>query len=135
MAVTKEKSLIKRFFLSKTYIFVAFLILGFISMAYGRAYYQNHKIKEEIRRLKAETERLESKKIEIVKMLQYVQSPAYIEEKARTEFNLSKEGENVLIVPQTENSEDIRQSSENMLKSKSLSNPKQWWNYFFNKNN
>ncbi len=100
----------------------------FLLFAYGRAYYQNYQIQKEIDRLQAESERLEAKKLKTLDMLQYVQSPDFVENKARTELNLVKPGEHMIII-QGGTTSAARQNSEPMLESES--NPVRWWHYFF----
>ncbi len=107
----------------------ALLALG---LAYGRAFYQNYHIQEEIKRLQSEAERLEAKRLETLDLLNYVKSPAYVEEKARTELNMVKEGEQMAIVnTKVGSSKTSRQTSSPVVQSSRLDNPLKWWKYFF----
>lgn len=123
----------KSFFASRWFMLVGVILLLLLSIAYGRAYYQNYQVEQEIKRLENETIRLQAKKLETLDVLKYVQSPAYVEEKARTELNLVKNGEHVAIISGSAAPSIIGQENQKMLESKNLSNPRLWWNYFFAK--
>jgi cell division protein FtsB len=128
-----QKNLFQRFFASKIFIVVSGFLFLFFAFAYVRASYQNYQIREEIKRLQNETETLKAKKFQTLELLKYAQSPAYVEEKARTELNLMRDGEHVAIIDGNDVNEHNGQVSESMLKSNSInSNPLMWWNYFFN---
>jgi cell division protein FtsB len=128
-----QKHFLRRFFASKAFIIVGAVLLVFFTVAYIRAAYQNYQIREEIRRLQSEATQLQSKKFATLELLKYAKSPAYVEEKARTELNLVKDGEQVTIIDRDDPTKASRQVADDMLKSdKSISNPRLWWNYFFN---
>ncbi len=55
---------------------------------------------------------------------------AFVEEKARTELNMVKDGEHVAIIKQ-EGEKGSRQPGGDLLESMQRSNPRKWWNYFF----
>lgn len=122
------KRTFKQLFASRWVTGLSLVIVVFLAVAYVRAYWQNYHIEQEIKRLQQEASRLESKKIETIQLLDYVKSPAYVEEKARTELNLVKDGEQMAIIKQSENSNG--QPEKNMVESSQLSNPRKWWNYF-----
>lgn len=123
----------KSFLASRGSLIIGMVVLFFLSVVFGRTYYQNFTIQEEIRRLQEETVRLKAKKIETLEALKYVQSPTYVEEKARTELNLVKNGERVTVVlggPATF-ATAIGQSGKKMINSDQTTNPQKWWKYFF----
>jgi cell division protein FtsB len=120
------------FLSSRWFMSLAVFALLALGVAYSRAFYQNYHIQEEIKRLQSEAERLESKRLETLDLLNYVKSPAYVEEKARTELNMVKEGEQMAIVnTKVGSAKTSRQSSSPVLQSSRLDNPLKWWNYFF----
>lgn len=125
--------LFKKIFASRFFLVGALLLFIVLSLAYVRAYYQNLQVRNEIDQLQAEAGRLTNKKFDLNETLQYVKSAAYVEEKARTELNLIKAGENVAVI------EGGRpfvsgQSEKRVVTSTSVSIPREWWNYFFNHN-
>lgn len=110
---------------------LAFFVLALLLVAFTRAYYQNFQIQQEIKRLQSESQKLESKRIETLDLLNYVKSPAYVEEKARTELNMVKEGEHMAIITNQSGGNRSGQVRNSMLQSDNISNPLKWWNYFF----
>lgn len=118
------------FFRSRLFLLVFGLAVFFIGFNYGRAWYQDYQIKEEIRRLEDEAERLEAKKMESLEVLKYVQSEDFAEAKARTELNLMGEGESAAIVklPVLKTS---GQEKKEVIEWNGISNPVKWWRYFW----
>ncbi len=108
------------------------MILLILGVAYLRAYYQNNQIQEEIRQMLDESARIENKNAELRALLERVKQTDYVEEKARTELGLIKAGENETIILGSRPISSSGQTETTMLKSKRLSNPHEWWNYFFN---
>ncbi len=129
--VKNEKSFLKRFFGSRWFLVTALVVAVLVAFGYARAYYQDYKIRQEIDSLQEQVKKLERKKLESMDILKYVTSDAFVEEKARTELNLKKPGENVLIVKNQAESEETTQKTpvENTL----LNNPIKWWYYFLNR--
>lgn len=120
------------FFSSRWFIAGGTVVLLVVMFAFGRAFYQNYIIQQEISRLQKEVERLQGKKLQTFEKLQYVKSPAYVEEKARTELNLRKEGEQMAIIPPTSATTSVSgQKNEPMIELERFSNPLRWWRYFF----
>lgn len=107
-------------------------MLLLVVFAFGRAFYQNYLIHQEIVRLQNEVERLQGKRLQTLELLEYVKSPAYVEEKARTELNLRKAGEQMALIPAAA-APTIRygQTTGGLVESEQLSNPARWWRYFF----
>jgi cell division protein FtsB len=124
----KSQSWVKKFFTSRYFLLVFSGILLIILVGYVRAYYQDYKIKQEIKQLEAEVKTLETKKIESLEILQYVTSEDFVEEKARTELNLRKPGENMVIINREENA--FESDSTDLESSQHLNNPTKWWYYF-----
>ncbi len=122
---------VRRFFASQMFLVVAFFIALIFALGYARAYYQDYKVRQDIKALQEEVKNLESKKIESMEILKYVISPAFVEEKARTELNMKKLDENVLIVKSQAEFETKAEtlSTDTML----LTNPIKWWYYFTHK--
>lgn len=123
----------KGFLASRWSLIIGVVVLFILIVAFIRAYYQNFRTQEEIKRLQAEASRLESKKLETLEALKYVQSPAYVEEKARTELNLVRVGEHVSVISGATSATDdsIGQTLKKVIESENITNPRQWWNYFF----
>jgi cell division protein FtsB len=126
-----SKTTWRHFFASRWFMGLAIFVLVMLIVGYLRAYYQNYQIQQEIKQLQAEAAHLESKRIQTLDLLNYVKSPAYVEEKARTELNLVKDGEHMAIVNNGTEARSSRQTETTMVQSSRLTNPLKWWNYFF----
>jgi len=113
------------------FLVVAFLIALLFALGYARAYYQDYKVRQDIKALQEEVKSLETKKIESMEILKYVTSPKFVEEKARTELNMKKPGENVLVVKSPTEFEVAREDLSTAMTP--LSNPSKWWYYFTHK--
>lgn len=129
--VKNEKSFFKRFFGSRWFLFIAFAVAILVAFGYARAYYQDYKIRQEIDSLQEQVKKLEHKKLESMEILKYVTSDAFVEEKARTELNLKKPGENVLVVKSQFEVEELTPGGP--VEKTLLNNPIKWWYYLLNK--
>lgn len=121
----------KNFFSSKIFMLVATIVSIMVVFGYARAYYQDYLVKQEIQQLQDQAESLAAKKVELLEVLKYVKSDNFAEEKARTELNMIKPGEQVLVVPKTEAAEN-RQEKTAVVGWTNISNYKKWWQYFIN---
>ena len=119
---------LRRFFGSRLFLLVGFVAAVLFAVGFARAYYQDYRVREEIRYLQSEVKNLEKKKLESLEILKYVTSLSFVEEKARTELNMKKPGEQVLIITNLENSEN--RGAANQKEVTPLSNPLKWWYYF-----
>jgi cell division protein FtsB len=120
---------INRFFYSRLFLIVTAVLALFISFGVARAYYQDVKIRQEIRTLESDIEGLHRKKLESMELLAYVLSPDFVEEKARLELNMKKLGEHVAVVQRGEILEAT--TSEVGDTGQEVSNPLKWWYYFW----
>jgi cell division protein FtsB len=122
----------KSFFRSNLFVAAATTVAVMAMFGYGRAYYQNYLVAQEIRYLQDQAEKLEAKKIELLDVLKYVKSDSFAEEKARMELNMAKPGERVLVVPRTEVAVN-RQENGVVVGLNNVSNYKKWRQLFLNK--
>lgn len=116
-------------FTSRFILIALMVVAGFLTVNYARAYYQDYKIRQEILALQNEVKHLEQKKIQSLKILDYVTSDAFVEEKARTELNMKKPGEHAAVITGNETDTSTVHPAENDTHSRYLSNPKKWWYY------
>jgi cell division protein FtsB len=130
MVKDKEKNW-KQIFYSRWFLVLLFVLFLVLLISYLRAYYQEYLVRKEISDLQAQIKSLEAKKIETVQLLKYVQTSTFVEEKARTEFNLAKPGENVTIIDSNNNGEVNRQEKQTMVKWSRVSNLTKWFKFFF----
>ncbi len=125
----EKRKQVRHFFYSQWFFLALVAALFFVVFAYGRAFYQDYLVHQEIVRLRAETERLESRKIETLELLKTVKSSDFVERKARLELNLVKPGEKVLVLNSASNLS--RQNQTNMIQTEESQPWKKWWDYFF----
>lgn len=127
-----QSSGIRRFFSSRLFLIVILIITALVAFSYARVYYQDYKVRQEIESLKKRVNALDTKKIESMKILEYVMSKQFVEEKARTELNLKEPGEKVLIINDlVEN--NLEETNQDEGGNAPLSNIAKWWYYFTNK--
>ncbi len=124
----QEHTLVRRFFASRMFLIVAFILAVMVALGYARAYYQDFKIKQEIETLQQEVRGLEKKKLESMEILKYVTSQKFVEEKARTELNMKKPGEQVMIIDGL--IEQTKKQQNRAVENPGLSNYTKWWYYF-----
>lgn len=120
----------KNFFYSNIFLGLVVGALIFIVINLLRVYYQNHQVEIEIARLQSEASRLESKRLETLDALKFADSPSFIEEKARTQFNLVRPGESVAILPDNM-PPAVSTSRKNSPTDSGLSNIAKWRMVFF----
>lgn len=129
----------------KTGLFPKFLIifigLVFILAVIGivREYIKSRAVDNDIADLQAEMERLNLEKSSFLKSIDAFQSDFFVEEEARTKFNLKKEGERVMIIPLEGNSSVANDNQTAELVLNDVVSPWEkaavWWNYFFGDKN
>ncbi len=132
MENTRQNSSLRRFFESRLFLIFAIPITILVIFGFLRSYYSGYKINQEIAELENEIKNLERKKIESMELLDYVLSDSFVEEKARTELNLKKPGEKVLVLNAGHASKNIN-NIEDTNNRQELSNPIKWLYYFINK--
>ena len=131
MTQKQEKTLFRQFFSSRLFFIIALVLAIFTVVSYARGYWQDYKVKQEIASLKSEVSNLEKKKIESLEILQYVTSDAFVEEKARTELNMKKPGEKVVVIAGNKIESANAEEPKIDAKQEGLNNPVKWWYYFF----
>lgn len=107
-----------------------------IAVSYARAYYQDYKVREQISELETEVLSLQRKKLVSLDLLKQASTEQFLEEKAKTELNLKKPDEQVLVIPniKTEVPQTVLVTSTPAVDEIPLSNLVKWW-YYFTKSN
>jgi len=117
---------------NKFFFLLLIIILIFFIYNYTKTWIQSSEINKEIVSIESNINNLEDKNVKLQELIEYFNSTAYIEERARRDLGLKKEGEKVAIV----NNQNIKEISPSKNKktttsSAQSSNPAKWWNYFF----
>ena len=124
---------LKRYML--IWLVLILLIVGFGSLAVGEAR-RWWSLRQETHRAQSETEKIEERVKKLSNELELVTDPAYLEQEARRNLNVKREGEEVFVVVGLES---IKQEEHFSLvssepveeKGEVWENVKSWWAYFF----
>ncbi len=129
-----RRSIIVRIFTSRFFLLGAFVIAAIIAVSFGRAYYRDYEIRQQIKALQTKVDDLERKKLESLDLLGYVKSEAYVEDVARQQLGLKKPGERVIIVNGSATSSGPRQPAGGGPDERStVPSWQKWWWYFVDK--
>ena len=128
----RKKGTFKKFFFSRGFLFGGLIVLFFLSVIFARAYIKNREYVQEYREEQEKLNRILNENGDLRLLLKRVQSPAYAEKIGRTNFNLVKPGENQAVL--LGKNAGSGQAENDVVESIKISNPRQWWNYFFNHN-
>lgn len=103
-------------------------ILMFIGFSMVQSWLKNREVNSEIIGLQTNINDLQRENEQYQQLIEYLNSNAYIEEKARTDLGLKKQGEKVVVLPENLITSPATSSSNN---AGSESNLARWINYFF----
>ncbi|OGY44106.1 MAG: hypothetical protein A3J62_03825 [Candidatus Buchananbacteria bacterium RIFCSPHIGHO2_02_FULL_38_8] len=131
-----QLSTIRKILSSKLTLLLGIIILGLIAVSFIKSWNRSREVNQEVKGLEQKIQTLQKDNLELSELIKYLNSTAYIEEKARTDLGLKKEGEKTVIIPEL-NIDNLNSNldSKNQLEQKSdlIPNPKKWWHYFFSK--
>lgn len=127
---------LKRILASKALFLVSLAILLFFSVNLVREIINRRDLEKEIGGITEEINALSGRNQELSGLIEYLKTPDFVEEVARTKLNLKKEGEKIIIVPEERDRVAGEQSQfapvmQQRLTMDSRPNPVRWWQYFF----
>lgn len=118
--------------------FLALIGLGLIvliSFPLAKNVSKRYHLNKEIKELDKEIIEFESKNKDLKQLITYLESEQFVEEKARLNLGLKKEGEKIVVIQDgistTTAANLLAGSGDN---GENLFNLRRWWNYFFDKN-
>lgn len=117
--------------LIKLATFVGFIVLVFASIGLGKEIYRRYQINQEIKKVKEEIERLEKRNKELQALVDYLNTDSYKEIQARQNLGLVKEGEVAVAIEPAPSNSDQKKATYEVENQENISNPRSWWNYFF----
>ncbi len=135
----KKKSIFQKLFLNQYSLIVLVLILLFlVSVPLARNLSKKYDIDSEVRALEGEIVGLQKKNVELEKLINDYSSPDFVEEIARLNLGLKKEGEEVIVVKKGNIDKHI---NDNLVTTNEIkfagdvkeSNPSKWLKYFLRK--
>ncbi len=118
---------------SPFWLIIGFIIFIFAFSAFLKITWQKIEIQGQIDKLKNEAERLETDNKYLTDSLDFFASESFKEREMRLKLNLQKPDERVIIISREENKpkEEMPAPADN--KFQTLSNIREWWEYFFGK--
>ncbi len=128
-----QHSTIKKVLGSKLFLFFIIIILISVASNFINSWRKNREIDQEITSLEQNIINLEKDNLKLSELIKYLNSAAYIEEKARTDLGLKKEGEKTIIIPKlpaATSPELVDQTTEQ--RPQQVSNFLKWWQHLFN---
>lgn len=139
----RKKSFISRIIYNQIFLaFLGLIIITLISIPLAKNISKRYKISKEVKELEQEIFKLESEGKNLKQLVKYLESDQFVEEQARLNLGLKKDGENVVVIkekgriinPETGEIIEVDDiSGLNFNQEEKLSNPKKWWKYFFSK--
>jgi cell division protein FtsB len=129
----------KKLFFSRFFLFLGIIILGFYFFSISKESYKHYKISQEVENLKQEIKKIEDKKMQTKKLIQYLKTESFQERQARLELGMKKPDEKVVILSNAlekienknnvmninfENKKDLEENNQKII------NPIRWWMYF-----
>jgi len=134
--VRKKRSLLIRFiFNPKTLIVLGLAIVIVISIPISKNISKKYNIDQEILELEKEITAMESANTDFKKMITYLESDSFVEEQARLNLGLKKEGEKVIVIESADPAGEAGQKDilANGFGQRDKFFPIVWWDYFFTK--
>ena len=123
----KKKSILPDLIFSKFFLILCIILFVTVLFALAKGTVRSYKVSSEIQELQDEINQLERQNQEFEQLVDYLKSETFVEQEAKLKLGYKKPGENLVIIPQEELSEEIE--GEN--KYQEFSNPAKWWAYFF----
>jgi len=134
----EKKTSISRFLGSRLFLIIGIPLTVLVVFGVVRSYFNGYKINQEIEALQTDIKSLERKKLESMEILNYVMSSDFVEEKARTELNMKKKDENVMVFKGSDVYDRNKAAAVGIDSQdgsgQKMSNQLKWWYYFTNKN-
>lgn len=139
-SIRNKKSRSYSLFLQILFLIIALSLILALGFPLSKKLKKQYSVNKEIKTLKEEIEKENSKNSDLKKFIDYLNSDQYIEEKARTNLNYRNENEKVVVVKDevTQNQNSLKDnfiySSNNVdyIKNEKFENFKKWLNYFLN---
>ncbi|MBN1779119.1 MAG: septum formation initiator family protein [Candidatus Buchananbacteria bacterium] len=119
-----------RFWESKFFLLIGIIVVSFVGLNIYRVWSSNHAVNQEIDGLKNQIEIETQKNSDLSELIEYLNSSAYVEKKARMDLGLKKAGEKAVVVTDLNfdfNQDVNSKSAVNVAKT----NVGKWWQYFF----
>jgi len=122
--------------LTKTIILIEFVLVTYMLYALSASVYKNYQIDVHIENFEAENRKIAQENAKKSEDYKYYTSEAYAEKIAKQNFGKKNPGEEVIILPKSDDnvvleSEEI--ATIDLKNKRQMSNPQRWWHFFFNR--
>ena len=115
---------------SKLFLVVGGIVLIFIVYTLGKGFIHKGGVSSEIKELKDEIVRLDTKNSDLSQLLGYLESEEFIKQEGKVKFGLREQGEQLVVLNEYEpEKRKLEVTAEDKVE---VANPQRWWNYFFN---
>ena len=117
---------------SKIFFFVNIAILVLVGIGLGKVWQRGREVNQEISGLQNRLVTAQQKNVELNELITYLNSQAFIEEKARRDLGLKGEGERVVVITDEVIGNNLLQSSRTEAESsRPATNAAKWMDFFF----
>ncbi len=137
----KKKNFSNTIFNQKFLTAIGLVVILLISLPLVKNINQRHKINTEIKSLEKDIKTLENDNSKLKGLINYLESDQFVEEQARLNLGLKKEGEQVIVATNLQDSSmvsDVVSNSmikipwlETSVSRENVTNPQRWLIYFF----
>lgn len=134
---------VKKLLEMRSFLLINLVVLFFLSLSFGRTFWRNTSIQNEIDALEAEKAELESQNLELLSLADQLQTKFYLEKEGRKKYGLQRDGERLVIVTETLGEESESQESKESRVEESNESAKstdtapdnldRWWFFFFDR--
>ncbi len=119
----------------KTVLAANLVLLSLVTWGFGGEFMRNRDMRQEIERLQAQADALETKNFGIARIGQELASAETLEREARLKLGLQKPGESVIIIQDIEPPPPPKPADAAPSNARPrASNAAKWWRYFFGDN-
>lgn len=122
-----QKNFWSKFLSSRLLLSVLVLAIIFISYAIIKEKKEQRVVRQNINSLQSEISGLKNKSLDLAEMIKYLRSDEFVEREARQKLSMRKEGEKVVIIPDT--LDNLKVAGDYDVKNKK--NWELWLEYFF----
>jgi len=127
-----NKETFKKIMSLKVVLIINLILLGFFSLNLFREYLKNRQLNKEINKLELIASDLQAKNLDILDMVDYLDTNDFLEQEARLKLGLQKPGETSIVVNISDTeAKKLEGSADKQLDT--APNFKKWFIYFFRK--
>lgn len=112
-------------------VVVGGLITIFFMFAIGREIFRTATVRRQVSRLQTELAKEDQRQSALQDLIGYLSSPTFQEREARLKLGLKKNGERVIVIPDSTNTNQTSTNDQSGQATSASSIPQRWWKYFF----